>query len=117
HPPGHEDVERVCLLLRGSVPLRESFSGKPMAQYDLCTLAHVKAWLGRSDSNSDALLTALITRTSRQLLSYLRRATILLHTVSEIRDGTGSQSLMLREWPVLSVSSLTIGAQTIAPAS
>src|SRR5207248_366356 len=60
---------------------------------------------------------ALGLRTSRQILSYLRRATILPHTVIEIRDGTASQSLMLREWPVLSVWSLTIGAQTIAPAS
>src|SRR5438552_1102151 len=88
-----------------------------MAQYDLCTLSDVKAWLGRSDANSDALLQALITRTSRQILSWLRRGTILPHTVSEVRDGTGGTSIMLREWPVLSVSSLAIDGQIVPQAT
>lgn len=87
-----------------------------MAANDLCTLDDVKAWLGRSDGNSDAMLGSLITRVSRQVLSYLRRSTILPHDVSAIRDGTGGQSLVLREWPVLSVSSLAIGGQAVQPA-
>ena len=87
-----------------------------MAANDLCTLADVKAWLGRSDANSDAVLAGLIARTSRQILSYLRRPTVLPHAVNEIRDGTGGETLVLREWPVLSISALTIGAQTILPA-
>jgi hypothetical protein len=84
-----------------------------MATNDLCTLADVKAWLGRSDANSDALLAALIARTSRQILSYLRRATILPHSVSEIRDGTGGTSLMLCEWPVVSITSLLIDGEFV----
>jgi hypothetical protein len=88
-----------------------------MSQYDLCTLADVKAWLGRSDANSDTLLAALIARTSRQILSYLRRPTILPHSISEIRDGTGGQTLMLREWPVLSVSSLAVDGQIVPQAA
>lgn len=87
-----------------------------MAQYDLCTLTDVKAWLGRSDANSDAVLSALLTRTSRQILSYLRRPTVLPHAVSEIRDGTGGETLMLREWPVLSVTSLAIGSLAVPQA-
>jgi hypothetical protein len=86
-----------------------------MAQYDLCTLADVKAWLGRSDANSDAVLAALIARASRQILSYLRRGSILPHSVSEIRDGTGGYALVLREWPVLSVASLTICGRPVPP--
>src|SRR5437764_1296778 len=88
-----------------------------MAANDLCTLADVKAWLGRSDANSDAVLAGLIARTSRQILSYLRRPTVLPHAVNEIRDGTGGETLVLREWPVLSISALAIGAQTILPAT
>ncbi|HEX3429542.1 MAG TPA: hypothetical protein VHT03_01540 [Rhizomicrobium sp.] len=88
-----------------------------MAQFDLCTLADVKAWLGRSDANSDAMLSTLITRVSRQILSYLCRTTILPHSVSEIRDGTGGETLVLREWPVLLVSSLAISGQSVPPAS
>ncbi|HEX9159830.1 MAG TPA: hypothetical protein VF835_06350 [Rhizomicrobium sp.] len=87
-----------------------------MAAYDLCTLADVKAWLGRSDTNSDAVLAVLLTRTSRQILSYLRRPTVLPHSVAEIRDGTGGETLVLREWPVLSVTTLVIGAVNVAQA-
>lgn len=88
-----------------------------MAANDLCTLGDVKAWLGRSDTNSDAVLAALITRTSRQILSYLRRPAVLPHAVSEIRDGTGGLTLVLREWPALSVTSLAICGQFVPPAS
>jgi hypothetical protein len=84
-----------------------------MPQFDLCTLADVKAWLGRSDSNSDALLSALITRTSRQILSWLRRTTILPHAGLEIRDGTGGLQMVLREWPVVSITSLVINGYTV----
>jgi hypothetical protein len=84
-----------------------------MNQYDLCTLGDVKAWLGRSDTNSDAVLAALITRTSRQILSHLRRGTVLPHAATEIRDRTGGPALILREWPALSIVSLTIGDQTV----
>jgi uncharacterized protein YegP (UPF0339 family) len=84
-----------------------------MALYDLCTLADVKAWLGRSDSNSDTLLAALIARTSRQILSYLRRPIILPQSVSEIRDGTGGTQMVLREWPAISITSLVIDNQIV----
>lgn len=84
-----------------------------MALYDLCQLADVKVWLGRSDSNSDAVLSALITRTSRLIYSYLQRAPVLPHTVTETRDGTGGNALLLRQWPANSISSLTVGEQTI----
>jgi hypothetical protein len=84
-----------------------------MAAYDLCTLADVKAWLGRSDSNSDAVLAALIARTSRQIQSWLQRGWLLPRTVAEARDGTGGAALVLRQWPVLFVTSLEIGEQMI----
>lgn len=84
-----------------------------MALYDLCTLADVKVWLGRADTNSDPVLAALITRTSRQILSYLQRSTILPRTVTEVRDGTGGCTMVLRHWPVISITSLTIGDCTI----
>ncbi|HEY2446244.1 MAG TPA: hypothetical protein VGI20_10955 [Rhizomicrobium sp.] len=86
-----------------------------MAANDLCRLADVKAWLGRTDTNSDAVLTALVSRASRQILSYLQRSAILPRTVTEIRDGTGGRFLVLRHWPVLSVTSLVVAGQTIPP--
>lgn len=86
-----------------------------MAANDLCTLADVKAWLGRNDTNSDAVLAALTTRTSRQILSWLRRGTVLPHAVNEIRDGTGGIALVLREWPVLTITSFAICNRPVPP--
>ncbi len=86
-----------------------------MAANDLCRLADVKAWLGRTDTNSDAVLTALVARASRQILSFLQRSVILPHTVTEIRDGKGGRFLVLRQWPVLSVTSLVVAGQMIPP--
>lgn len=80
-----------------------------MALFDLCSVSDVKLWLGRADANSDAMLAALVTRTSRQILSYLQRGSILPCTVTETRDGTGGSTMLLRRWPVIGVTSLTIG--------
>ena len=87
-----------------------------MALYDLCALGDVKAWLGRTDTNSDAVLSSLITRASRQLYSYLQRGLILPRGVTETRDGTGGDAIVLRQWPVISIAALQIGGQTIAQA-
>lgn len=87
-----------------------------MASYDLTTLADVKAWLGRSDSNSDALIGALITRTSRQIHSYLQRTSLLPHAVTEVRDGPGGNLLLLKQWPAIGVTSLTVEGSTIPAA-
>jgi hypothetical protein len=86
-----------------------------MAANDLTTLSDVKAWLGRTDTNSDALLASLITRASRQIYSWLQRPLLLPHAVSESREG--GRVLVLREWPVLAISSLTIDGIAIPQAS
>ena len=88
-----------------------------MAQNDLTTLADVKSWLGRSDTNSDALIAALITRASRSICSYLQRPLLLPHAVAETHDGTGGNILVLKEWPVLSVSSVVIDGIAIPQAT
>ncbi len=80
---------------------------------DLTNLSDVKAWLGRTDTNSDALLAALITRASRQIYSYLQRPRLLPHTVTEIRDGGAGDTMMLRQWPVLSIASIVIDDRAI----
>lgn len=88
-----------------------------MAINDLTNLADVKAWLGRNDTNSDALLSALITRASRAICSYLQRPLLLPHNVNEVRDGTGGRVLLLKEWPVISVSSVAIDGLSIPQAT
>jgi len=86
-----------------------------MAANDLTTLSDVKAWLGRTDTNSDALLASLITRASRQIYSYLQRPLLLPHAVSDSREG--GRVLVLKEWPVLAIASVTIDGIAIPEAS
>lgn len=88
-----------------------------MAMNDLTTLADVKAWLGRTDTNSDAQLAALITRASRAICSYLQRPLLLPHEVGETHDGTGGTVLVLKEWPVLSISSVVVDGIAIPQAT
>ena len=84
-----------------------------MAANDLTTLADVKAWFGRTDTNSDAMIASLITRASRSICSYLQRPSLLPHGVTEVQDGTGGGILVLKEWPVLQVTSVVVDGVAI----
>lgn len=86
-----------------------------MSVNDLTTLSDVKSWLGRTDTNSDALLQSLITRASRQICSWLQRPLLLPHPVSESRYAIG-ETMVLKEWPVVAVTSLVVDGTTIPPA-
>lgn len=87
-----------------------------MATYDLTNLADVKAWLGVSSSGADALLSSLVTQTSRVILNSLNRGSLLPFTYNDVRDGQGGARLLLKNWPVISVNSLAINGVAI-PAS
>lgn len=82
---------------------------------DLCSLDDVKSWLALTNTQSDALLPGLITASSRNILEYLNRSFILPALRTEVRDGTGSRKMMLKEWPVLAVQSLTVDGAAILP--
>ncbi|HEY1615135.1 MAG TPA: hypothetical protein VGF97_15730 [Rhizomicrobium sp.] len=86
-----------------------------MAANDLTTLTDVKAWLGRSDTNSDAALSGLITRASRQILSYIQRPAILPRSVSEVRKAPRACSMVLRQYPVIAIASLTTTCGAVSP--
>ena len=77
---------------------------------DLATLAQTKSWLTNAPASADdALLGALITSASGSILSYLQRQPPgIVQAFTDTFDGYGECKKMLRRWPVLSVSSLTI---------
>lgn len=82
-----------------------------MAADLLTTLANAEAWLGLTPGVSqqvDALVTRLIAAQSQTILGWLQRPSLLVDTYSETRDGSGTRKLMLRRWPVLSISSLSV---------
>ena len=82
----------------------------------LVTLAAVKQWLNITDTNSDAVLTSLIAATSRRVISELSRGpTLAFRTVNEVRGGTGTAFMMLKYWPVLAVTALTINGTIYNP--
>lgn len=87
-----------------------------MAARDLCTLADVKTWIGVATNDADAKLSPLIPQASAAILAELNRGGLLTTTYTERRDGTGGDELVLKNWPVLSVASVTIDG-TVIPES
>src|SRR5579884_3240132 len=78
----------------------------------LTTLANAEAWanLGPPGTNSklDADFGFLIGACSSAILAYLQRPTLVSQSVTEVRDGTGTDLLMLRHWPVSAVATVVV---------
>lgn len=84
-----------------------------MAATDLATLQDVKAWLGLTATSSDTVLSGLISAVSGTILGYINRV-LVPHTLTELRDGTGTARMLLHDWPVLSISSLILDGSPLA---
>lgn len=81
----------------------------------LTSLANLKAYLGITVTTDDTLLTALITRESARIEAWLSR-TLASTSYSRVFNGNGGRLLLLPDYPVTAVSSLTIDGVTV-PAS
>jgi hypothetical protein len=74
---------------------------------DLTTLAAVKAYAGVAGSTDDAMLGALVTSYSQFVRTWLNRD--LLRTTYSVRmSGHGGYSVLLPQYPVRAIGSLTI---------
>lgn len=80
---------------------------------NLTTLATLKAWLDVTDTSADAALTALITRASQYIVTWLNRSNIFSAQFTETRSGNGRTFLMLSVRPVTAVSLVSICDQII----
>lgn len=83
---------------------------------NLTTLANVSAWLPQiaGTTASNPLLNQLIQRCSSHILAYLQRPDILQTSFTDyFNDLPPSGRLMLRNWPVVSVSAVQIGSMAI----
>jgi hypothetical protein len=86
-----------------------------MAPSDLVSIADVKAYLGGDlQSNDDLVLARLVTAASAFFTTACASA-ILQQTYSEVYDGKGGTRLYLRQTPVTSVATLSIGPLAIQP--
>jgi len=77
---------------------------------DLTTLALAKTWATITGNTTDDLVQQLITAASQQMIAYMSRNPCVA-TYTEVRDGNGNDSLSLWNWPIISVSALTIADQ------
>ena len=73
----------------------------------LTTLANVKDWLQINTTTSDALLTRMITAFSDAVANYINRD-LGLQAYTITRDGIGGNVLIFQNYPVVTLSSLTI---------
>jgi len=89
-----------------------------MAQADLVSLENAKSWLSitTADTARDAALSRLITQISRAIHNTLNRQSLLPRLVTETYDGNGQTRILLRNWPAVSVTSLSIDG-VLVPAS
>lgn len=84
--------------------------------YDLTNLSNLKTWLDIAGSEDDLLLSQLITQISRAILNILDRPCILPGNYLETYDGGNECSIILRQWPVNSVSLCGVNGVPIPPA-
>jgi hypothetical protein len=65
---------------------------------------------------ADTALARLITSCSKLMLRLMNRDAVLVEQVTERRNGSGTDRMALRCWPVVSVASVTV-SNTVIPAS
>src|SRR5215469_2923740 len=89
-----------------------------MSSYDLCQLSDVKAWLnvGTQQTTNDTLLAGLITSVSYDFLREISRLDFYPSAnYTEVREGDGGASMILRHWPLNEITSVTITVNSIPP--
>jgi hypothetical protein len=87
-----------------------------MAQGDLVSLAQLKAHLGVQSNDDDLLFAGLIRQISRAICATINRPFVWPRDVVNHFDGNGRASIQLRNWPVISVSSVSIDGQNVPQA-
>jgi hypothetical protein len=79
----------------------------------LTTLENAKLVAGVTGTSSDALLELLIDRVSKSVLTYLDRK-LAYGTYAETLPATARQLMLLREWPIISIVSITDKGASLA---
>jgi hypothetical protein len=82
---------------------------------DLVSLADLKSWLGITGTDDDVLLARLITQIGRAIFNVIDRPAILPSAYTETYDGGNDVSIVLRQWPVIGVSSCIVDGVAIPP--
>jgi hypothetical protein len=86
----------------------------PISPIDLTTISNVYSQLGQNPGSDDATIQGFITNYSRNILKRTgRRNLTAVTTYADVYSGNGRNQMQLREYPIVSVTSLVINGQTI----
>lgn len=88
-----------------------------MATGDLTTVAAVRAWLDLKNDASDALLAQLITAASSFVQDSILQRTLAATAYVENYRGTGADTMLVRQFPIVSVASIAFSGRTITAAA
>jgi len=77
------------------------------------TLTQVKDYLGLRSNDDDNLITRLCLSATDWMQTYLNRDLVPTTYASELRDGTGTSSLMLASFPITQVTSVLINGTAL----
>lgn len=83
----------------------------------LTSIERVRDWVGVTTANDDLLLTRMVDEMSRFILNYLQRPTMFQYIFSDIYDGMGHRTQVLRNWPVQSVALVMVDNIIVPSAS
>lgn len=79
---------------------------------DLTTVANCKAWLGITAVDSDDAIQRLVTGASEFIQQYLSRDVVVLTYTAERYHGPGGSQLVMRNYPIVSVTQIVVSDQT-----
>jgi len=107
--------------------VRKYFFDEPFTTptWAFCSVSEIKDYLGLTGTTYDTVLTRLLTaasgfietETKRRLMAQDWDATDSNHIPECWYDGDGSQTLITRQWPINSISLLTINGETVTAAT
>lgn len=86
----------------------------PATTFDLTTLAAVKAELGITGSDDDAILADLIRQASGAIATFCGRAFASEQVRETFRLSAPAPSITLTRWPVTAVHAVTVGGTELA---
>ena len=81
----------------------------------LCALADVKTYLGITDTNSDAVLNALVANASAMVEQFCNRV-FAQASYTDVLNGTGKSVISLRNSPITAIASVTVDTVAQLPA-
>jgi hypothetical protein len=81
---------------------------------DLCTVDQVKEWIPIRNGDDDSLLERVVPAISTAVQNQIGRS-IGKATYAEARNGNGKSAMMVQNYPIVTVASVSVDGVTIAP--